>query len=202
MAEFEQLAEQYGLSAQDVQGIAEAIKAQEPSEDKDKIIQRLQRDRDKAREEKEGALEQGRTQAKAEFEREQQALKVGGGLGLKPGAVQRFLKDNPEAEVTAETFKPWAEEFGIPIETEGKTVEPTKPEAPAQKVADLQAGGGGVAPGREMHTAKEVQRIGQNNEAEALRIIGEGLMETTLEGVGTVRPSPDGRGVEIELEHG
>jgi hypothetical protein len=148
------------------------------SDNKDAIIQRLQKKAEKLEAKVEKAREEAFASARASFDREQVAVKTAAELELKPGLVTRFLKENPEAEPTADAFKAYAEELGVPV----KTTE-SEQEAPAEKTPPAAAGFHavqGTPAGGEFYSADEVRKIGLRDQAQALRIIQEGRMKTDL----------------------
>ena len=149
------------------------------SDNKDAIIQRLQKKAEKLEARVEKAREEAFASARASFDREQAAVKTAADLELKPGLVTRFLKENPEADPTADALRGYAEELGVPVKTTESAEEPAEQKAPPAAAGFHQVQG--TPTGGETYSADEVRKIGLRNQAEALRIIREGRMKTDLE---------------------
>lgn len=146
------------------------------TDNKDAIIQRLQKKLEKQQAAFDKKLEGARTEVLAEVERKTKTVEMAGTLGLKPGLATRFLSENPDTEATAEALTGFAEELGVPV----KTTE-SEEEAPAEKKPPAAAAfhaGVGTPSGGEFYSADEVRKIGLRDQAEALKIIAEDRMKT------------------------
>lgn len=153
----------------------EETEAPAVADNKDAIITRLQKKAEKLEAKIEAARKEAFEEATKSFERRGKALEVGGGLGLRPRAIETFLKENPEADITPEAITPWAEEYGFPVTTTESE------EAPAEKAPPAAAAfhaGAGTPSGGETYSADEVRKIGLRDQAEALKIIADGRMRT------------------------
>jgi transcriptional regulator with XRE-family HTH domain len=131
------------------------------SDNKDAIIQRLQKKAEKLEAKVEKAREEAFTSARASFDREQAALKMASELDLKPGLITRFLKENPEAEPTADAFKAYAEELGVPVKTTESQTETTEEKTPPAAASFHQ--GSGTPAGAEVYTPGQVFEMAKSD---------------------------------------
>ena len=151
---------------------------QATADNKDAIIQRLQKKAEKLEARIEKAREEGFASAKTTFEREQAAVKVAAELDLKPGLVTRFLKENLEADPTADALKAYAEELGVPVKTQdqGQT-EATEEKAPPAAAAFH--AGGGTASGGQKITYRQYREMvtAPGTHEEAIRLRQAGMVD-------------------------
>lgn len=120
------------------------------------------------------AEQKGRQQAQRRFD----ALEVFG--KDRPGLADAWVDKNPEGELTTDGAKEFAASFGVTLG------EAPPPEPPPEPVPDevKQAAGSfheavtKVGAQTKVYTPEEIRQIGLKDEAEALRLIAEGAMNT------------------------
>ena len=128
----------------------------------------------------------GRTQAQRRY----QALEVFG--KDRPGLADAWVDKNPEGELTPEVAK----EFALP--TASRWAEHDLPSQPGASSRRGQAGSRGVPtpiaavpPVAQTYTPEEIRKIGVKNQAEALRLIEQGIDEDPrIEGTDGIRKQP------------
>lgn len=122
----------------------------------------------------EEALVKGRQQAERRF----QALEVFG--KDRPGLADAWVEKNPEGDLTAEVAKEFALPYGVTL-GEQKPPEPAPtepvPDAVKQAAGAFQTPVAAVPGGTPTYTPEQIRKIGLKDQAEALRLIDQGLMK-------------------------
>lgn len=120
------------------------------------------------------ALERGRQQAQRRF----QALEVFG--KDRPGLAEAWVEKNPEGDLTLEAAKEFALPYGVTLGEEPppeQAPEPV-PDEVKQAAGAFQTPVAAVPGGQPTYTPEQIRQIGLKDQAEALRLIDQGLMKS------------------------